>query len=149
MKKLSSVFYMWIGLGLSVLAVLMMFVPFASFDGGTTVAARHLFWSEGTEGGAWPAFIGYMLILAGGIALGIIALPFIQISTKVEKAVLFTSGAFILVGAVLSCLITVEYSAMGGTFYGNFDYFLPGFYLTLFFSLGALAMDAIALILDW
>ena len=149
MKKLSSVFYMWIGLGLGVLAVLMMFVPFASYDGGTTIAARHLFWSVGLEGGAWPAFVGYMLILAGAIAMGVVALPFNQLSTTAEKIILISSGAAIFVGATLACLVTVEYPALGGSYYGNFDYFLPGFYLTLFLSLGAIAMDVIALILDW
>ena len=149
MKKLSSVFYMLIGLGLGVLAVLMMLIPFASYDGGTTIAARHLFWSVGTEGGAWPAFVGYMLILAGAIAMGIVALPFVQLSTTTEKIILISSGAAMFVGMILACLVTVEYPLLGGSFYGHFDYFLPGFYLTLFFSLGAIAMDVIALILDW
>ena len=149
MKKLSSVFYMWFGLGLGVLAVLMMFVPFASYDSGTTIAARHLFWGVGQSGGAWPAFVGYMLILLGALMTGLLALPFIQPTIKAEKIVLISSIALILVGVILVGLITVEYSLLGGTFYSNLDYFLAGFYLTIFFSLGAIAMNVIALVLDW
>ena len=149
MKKLSSVFYMWLGLGLGIIAVLMMFIPFACYDGGTVVAARHLFWGEGTEGGAWPAFVGYMFILVGALAMGVMALPMIQPTIKTEKIVLITSGALILVGLILASLITVEYPLLGGTFYGHLDYLHIGFYLTLVFSLGAIAMDVIALVLDW
>ena len=149
MKKLSSVFYMWIGLGLGVLSVLMMFVPFACFDGGTIIAARHMFWSVGTEVGAWPGFVGYMLILVGALMTGFMALPFIQPTIKMEKIVLISSAALVLIGTVLACLVTVEYSAMGGSFYGVFNYFHVGFYLTIIFSLGNIAMDVIALVLDW
>lgn len=149
MKKLSSVFYMIIGLVLGLLAVLMELVPFASYDSGTVVAARHLFWGIGTEGGAWPAFVGYMLILLGSLMMGFMALPFIQPSIKTEKIVLISAAALILVGLILACLITVEYPSLGGTYYGIFDYFLAGFYLTIVFSLGAIAMDIIALRLDW
>ena len=149
MKRLSSVFYMWIGLGLGVLAVFMMFVPFVSYDGGTTLAARHLFWGLGQSGGAWPAFVGYMLILVGALMTGVMALPFIQPSIKAEKIVLISSAALILVGVILVGLITVEYSLAGGMFYSHVDYFLPGFYLTIVFSAGAIAMDVIALVLDW
>ena len=149
MKKLSSVFYMWIGLALGVIAVLMMFIPFAVYDGGTVIAARHMFWGLGTEGGAWPAFVGYMLILVGAIAMGVMALPFIQPTIKAEKIVLISSGSLILLGTILACLVTVLYPLMGGTYYANFNYFHAGFYLTLVFGLGAVAMDVIALVLDW
>ena len=147
MKKLSSVFYMWIGLALGILAVLMMFVPIASYS-GTTLAATHMFWGEGQSGGAWPAFVGYMFILVGAIMTGVMALPIIQPTVKAEKIVLITSGALILVGVILVSLITVEYSANNG-YYDYFDYFLPGYYLTLVFGLGAAGMDVVALVLDW
>ena len=149
MKNLSSVFYMWVGLGLGVLSVLMMFVPFAVYDGGTVIAARHMFWGLGESGGAWPAFVGYMLILAGAIMMGVMALPFIQPTITAEKIVLISSGALILIGAILVGLISVEYPLMGGTFYSHLDYFHAGFYLTMVFAAGAIAMDVVALVLDW
>lgn len=149
MKNLSSVFYMWVGLGLGVLSVLMMFVPFAVYDGGTIIAARHMFWSLGESGGAWPAFVGYMLILLGALMMGVMAMPFIQPTIKAEKIVLISSIAAILIGAVLVGLITVEYPLLGGTFYSNLDYFHVGFYLTMVFAIGAIVMDVIALVLDW
>ena len=149
MKKLSSVFYMWVGLGLGVLAVLMMLVPFARYDGVSTIAARHMFWSVGESGGAWPAFMGYMFILAGALMTGVMALPFIQPSIKAEKIVLISSAALIFVGAILVGLISVEYPLLGGTFYTHLDYFHVGFYLTMVFSAGAIAMDVVALVLDW
>ena len=148
MKKLSSVFYMWVGLGLGVLAVLMMFIPFASYDGGFTLSASGMFWGMGSYGGAWPSFVGYMLILVGALSMGVMALPFIQPTIKAEKIVLISSAAAILVGVILVGLTSVWYSAFNGA-YDHLDYFLPGFYLTLFFSLGAIAMDAMALWLDW
>ena len=149
MKKLSSVFYMGVGLGLGILSVLMMFVPFARYDGNTIIAARHMFWRVGESGGAWPAFVGYMLILAGALMMGVMALPFIQPTIKAEKIVLISSAAAILLGAILVGLAPVEYQLLGGTFYNNFDYFHVGFYLTMVFSLGAIAMDVVALVLDW
>ena len=149
MKNLSSVFYMWLGLGLGVLSVLMMFVPFAVYDGGTIIAARHMFWGLGESGGAWPAFAGYMLILVGALMMGVMALPFIQPTIKAEKIVLISSAAAILIGLILVGLISVEYPLLGGTFYSHLDYFHAGFYLTMVFGLGAIAMDVIALVLDW
>lgn len=149
MKNLSSVFYMWIGLGLGLLSVLMMFVPFAVYDGGTIIAARHMFWSLGESGGAWPAFVGYMLILVGALMTGVMALPFIQPTIKAEKIVLISSAIAIFVGAILVGLVTVEYPLLGGTFYAHLDYFHAGFYLTMIFAIGAIAMDVIALVLDW
>ena len=134
---------------LFILAVFMMFVPFANYDGGTIVAARHLFWGMGQSGGAWLSFVGYMFILVGSIMMGVMALPVIQPSIKTEKIVLISSGAIILVGALLVGLTTVEYSALGGTLYDHLEYFMPGFYLSLFFALVAAGMDVIALVLDW
>ncbi len=149
MKNLSSVFYMWVGLGLGILSVFMMFVPFAVYDGGTVIAARHMFWGLGESGGAWPAFVGYMLILVGALMMGVMALPFIQPTIKAEKIVLIFSIGAILVGLILVGLISVEYPLLGGTFYNHLDYFHAGFYLTIVFGLGAIAMDVIALVLDW
>ena len=148
MNKLSSVFYMLFGLGFAVLAVLMMFVPMASLSNGYIVSGAQMFWGKGVNGGAWPAFVGYMLILVGGLTMGVMALPFIQPSTKTEKIVLISAGAAIFIGAVLVGLIFVEYSANNG-YYKNLDYFHAGYYLTLAFSAIALASDVVALVLDW
>ena len=149
MRKLSSVFYMWIGLACGIIATLMMFVPFANYDGGTIVAASHLFWGMGQSGGAWLSFVGYMFILVGSIAMGVMALPVIQPSIKAEKIVLISCGIVILVGTILVGLTTVEYAALGGTLYDHLEYFMPGFYLSLFFAIAAITMDVIALVLDW
>ena len=140
---------MWVGLGLGIFSVLMMFVPFAVYDGGTIIAAQHMFWAFGQSGGAWPAFVGYMLILVGALMMGVMALPFIQPTIKAEKIVLISSACAILVGLILVGLISVEYQALGGTLYSHLDYFHAGFYLTIVFGLGAIAMDIIALVLDW
>ncbi len=148
MKKLSSVFYMLFGFGFAVLAVMMMFVPMASLSNGSILSAAQMFWGKGVYGGAWPAFVGYMLILAGGLTMGIMALPFIQPSTKTEKIVLISAGATILAGMALVGLIFVEYSANNG-YYKTLDYFHAGYYLTLAFSAIAVAADVIALVLDW
>ena len=147
MKKLSSVFYMWVGLASGLIAVLMMFVPVACYS-GTTLSASQMFWGNGYNGGAWPAFVGYMLILVGAIMMGVIALPFMEPSIRAEKIVLISAGALILIGTILVGLITVEYAANNGI-YQYLDYLAAGFYLSLFFSLVSLACDVVALVLDW
>ena len=148
MKKLSSVFYMWFGLGFGLLAVFMMFVPIASLSGGYIVSAKELFWGDGLSGGAWPAFVGYMLILVGALMMGVMALPMIQPSTQTEKIVLISAGAMILIGGVLVGLIWVFYSANNG-FYSYLDGYRAGYFLTLSFAAIAIAADAMALALDW
>ena len=149
MKNLSSVFYMLIGFGFAVLAVLMMFVPIASLSGGFIYSAEKMFWGAGVYGGAWPAFVGYMLILVGGLGMAVLALPFIQPTIKAEKIVLISCGALILIGAVLVALIYVEYKAFNGYQSNHLDYFAAGYYLTLAFSAIAVGADITALVLDW
>ena len=146
MKKLSSVFYMWVGLGFGILAVLMMFVP--TVYAARTLSAAQMFWGYGQYGGAWPAFMGYMFILIGALMTGVMALPFIQPSVKTEKIVLISSLVLTLAGMILVGLIYVEYSANNGP-YRYFDYFLAGYYLTLIFAAILAACDVMALVLDW
>ena len=147
MKKLSSVFYMWVGLGFGLLAVLMMFVPVANVN-GSIVASKDLFFGSGVYGGAWPSFVGYMFILVGALMMGVMALPFIQPSSSTEKIVLISAGGLILVGAVLVGLIHVLHTAMNG-FYQYLDNYCAGYFLALSFAAIALAADAMALALDW
>ena len=148
MKRLSSVFYMWVGLGFGLLAVIMMFVPVASLSGGYIVAAKDLFWGDGVNGGAWPSFVGFMLIFVGALAMGVMALPMIQPSTSTEKIVLISSGAAILVGGILVGLIYVFYHANNG-FYSFLDSYHAGYFLALSFAAIAIVADVMALVLDW
>ena len=147
MKKLSSVFYMWVGLGFGLLAVLMMFVPFVKMS-GDILAAKSLFFGNEVYGGAWPSFVGFMFILVGALMMGIMALPMIQPSAQTEKIVLISAGALLLVGGVLVGLIQVLYEANGG-YQPYLDNYCAGFFLALSFTAVAIAMDVIALILDW
>ena len=110
MKKLSSVFYMWVGLGFGLLAVLMMFVPFVKMS-GDILAAKSLFFGNEVYGGAWPSFVGFMFILVGALMMGIMALPMIQPSSQTEKIVLISAGVLLLVGGILVGLIHVLYEA--------------------------------------
>ena len=151
MKKLSSVFYMWVGLGFGLLAVLMMFVPFVKMS-GDILAAKELFFGDraygGNSGGAWPSFVGFMFILVGALMMGVMALPMIQPSAQTEKIVLISAGALLLVGGVLVGLIHVLYEANGG-FAPYLDNYCAGYFLALSFTAVAIAMDVMALVLDW
>ena len=133
---------------LGVLAVFMMFVPMAVYDGGFIISAKTMFFGDGYNGGAWLSFVGYMLILAASIGVGVLALPVIEPSAKVEKIVLISASALVLVGAILVALIQNFYSANNGV-YQNFEHFHVGYYLTLIFSAGAIGMNTVALALDW
>ena len=148
MKKLSSVFYMWFGFGFGILATLMMFTPIVSVSRGQILSASDMFWGMGVYGGAWPAFIGYMLILLGSLGLALMALPFIQPSAKIEKIVLILIAISLLVGIFLIAFIYNEYSAMNGRYKG-FDNFMPGYYLSIIFASIAIIATCIALKLDW
>ena len=151
MRKLSSVFYMWVGFGCAAVATLCMFLPFLSREGGSYNAIPFFYnGSFGTfENGAWASLLGFMLILAGGIALAVIALPFIQPSAKVEKIVLISSIAALVIGTVLALMLKPLYCmANDGVSYALGSY-LVGFYFTLILSLLAIASAVIALLLDW
>ena len=147
MKKLSSVFYMWVGLGFGLLAVLMMFVPVAQLA-GSIVSSKEMFFGNEVYGGAWPSFVGYMFILVGALMMGVMALPMIQPSSQTEKIVLISAGALLLVGGVLVGLIHVLYEANNG-FAPYLDNYCAGYFLALSFTAVAIAMDVIALVLDW
>lgn len=152
MRKLSSVFYMWVAFAFGVIAVLAMFLPTMTKDGGDICRATSFFWNFADEKGAWPAFAGYMLILVGAIASAVIALPFVQPSVKVEKIVLISSIVAIAVGTIAVGLLQVEYSLFNGNRVGfelsNLTY-LVGWYFTVVSGVIAVAADVIALKLDW
>ena len=85
--NVSSKVFMWIGFGLAVLAVLMMFVP--GLEHFQVLATKDRFWNitgatHGFENGIWPVFVGYMLVLVGALILLVLALPFVNPQGKTE-----------------------------------------------------------------
>lgn len=150
MKKLSSTFYMWFGFGVAMAAVLAMFLPcLKTID---VEQACSLFWNKPYQyNGAWPSFVGYMLILLGGIAMGVIAFPTLEISAETEKIVLISAGVAILLGTILA-LLEGPFLAMmnpnSGTRFVNIVYY-PGMYITGVLGVGAVAFDVVAVKLDW
>lgn len=151
-NKLSSVFFMWFAFGLGLLAVLGMSLPTMTSDGGDFHRAVAFFWDIGDEKGAWPAFVGYMLILLAALASGVVALPFVQISEKVEKIVLISSIAAFAIGTLAVGLLQVEYAAFND-FRVGFELsdikYLAGWYITVISGIIATGMDVVALKLDW
>mgnify|MGYP003292534946 CR=1 FL=1 len=155
-EKLSSVFYMWVAFACGVLAVLFMFAPVMTNEYTTYVNATQLFWNDSIDYtpsvyGAWPSFVGYMLILVGAIASGVVALPIIQPSAKVEKIVLISSIACMVVGLVAVGLLQVIYSGFNSGVMFGIDRltYLWGWYVTMSLGVIAVAMDCVALKLDW
>lgn len=150
-EKLSSVFYMWVAFALGAIAVLFMLTPVLVDENANYVSATSVFWNNGLHNGAWPAFIGYMLILVGSLASAIIALPIIQPSAKVEKIVLISSIAAMVIGLVAVGLLQIEYSGFNKGVDFSLDklHYLWGWYVSMFAGLAAIAMDVVALKLDW
>lgn len=150
-SKLSSVFYMWLAFALGLIAVLFMFTPVMVNEDLKDVAATSIFWNDGIRNGAWPAFIGYMLILAGTIASAVIALPIVQPSAKVEKIVLISAIACMVIGLVGVGLAQIEYSKFNTGFEFSLDRlkYLWGWYVTMIAGTIAVGMDCVALALDW
>jgi len=151
MKKLSSAFFMWFGFGLAIAAVLAMFLPCIEVTNVEMACAR--FWDvtgSMQNKGAWPSFIGYMLILVGGLTMGVIAFPSLEIEAKTEKIVLISAGAAILVGTILALLEGPFLMAMNpkDSKFKDIIYH-TGMYITGVFGVAAVVMDAIALKLDW
>ena len=143
--KLDSVVYMWISFGLIFLATLMMFVP-------TFVAQSQPYNIVTSFEFAWPSFIGYMLILVGGLATGVLALPTVQPSYGGEKLVLLISSVLEVIGVTLVMLAVVWWCLLN---YGNADYVThsgyylhAGSYITASLSALAIACNVRALILD-
>ena len=150
MKKLSSVFYMWVGFGTGLIATLSMFLPYIGRDGGIYRATSFFFNNSfGFEKGAWPSFIGFMLILVAAIGLGVMALPFLQPSAKVEKIVLISVAGCALVGTILAVLLKPIYGGFNPDISYSLSNYLAGFYFTLIFGLLTVAASVMAIVLDW
>ena len=149
MKKLSSVFYMYFGAGSAMLAVLAMFLPCVSVD-GTIKQAAACFWNSGAGNihGAWVSFIGFMLVLLAGLALFVLALPFMQPTAKQEKLLLISSLALFVVGGFLVILLPVFYQSANPVFVSSVVPY-PGLYIFLFLDLITIACNVMALVLDW
>jgi hypothetical protein len=156
MKKLSSVFYMWFGFGSAIVSVLAMFLPFLIVNNDIRQATYFFF--DGPLGlslGAWPSFVGFMLILVAGLALGVMALPFLVPSAKLEKIVLISAVALLVVGIVLVSLTGVLYEYLNTAVIGNptdvfiFEYNQAGYYISLIGAALASASGVVALVLDW
>ncbi|MFA7032082.1 MAG: hypothetical protein WC201_00750 [Bacilli bacterium] len=155
MKKLSSIFYMWFGFGAAIASVLAMFLPFIRVDNADKPAT--FFFFNGVGGltyGAWPSFVGFMLILVAGLALGIMALPIVQPSAKMEKIVLISAFVSLVVGFFLVAFMGVMYTWLNTSVIAHptspiITYYLAGFYITLICAGLAAVANFIALKLDW
>ena len=151
-EKFDSVVYMWISFGLIVVAVLMMFVPLYTAE-GVVFSATHNggFFGNALHEGAWPSFIGYMLILVGGIITGVLALPFIQPSYQGEKLVLIAASAIECIGIALVMTCVVWYCLLNGhpeliTHAGYTVH--AGSYITTGLTILAVACNTRAILLD-
>lgn len=152
--QLSSAVFLWIAFGLGVIAVLMMFVPLASV-GGDPLNCTKLFFDQGASiarsRGAWPAFIGFMLILLATLISGLVAFPTFQPSIQLEKALLVISTILFLVGTALEMLVVVWWCLINEcpdciTKPGYHLY--PGSYIAGVFSIIAAGLNIGALKLD-
>lgn len=100
--KLNSVIFMSIGCVIAIIAVLLMFAPGLEIINGVYSSAD-FFWNKDGANlsvGAWPIFVGYMLMLVGGLILGAIALPVVKISSKLEKVLLIIAILALLIGSI-------------------------------------------------
>lgn len=149
MKKFSSVFYMWFGFGFALAAVLAMFLPFIKVSGDMKAATYFFFDYDILFKGAWPSFAGFMLMLVSGLTMGVIALPFVSLTSKLEKILLIASAISLALGLVLVGLIGVFYFGFNLDAGLIIEYYSIGYYLALIFSGFSLATNIIALKLDW
>lgn len=148
-EKLNSVVFLWIGLALAVVTMIMIAVPAIDFQGVKNSAA--VFWDTMGMKGNWPLFVGYMAILVGGILMGVMALSFVQPSALVEKIILITAGVLLIVGIVLlssSREIFFALNEIPSSMYKIYDP-LPGPYIGAGLAGLALIADGVALALDW
>ncbi len=113
----SSVTLMIVSCVFLFLAVIMMFFPNIichSLPRDVYAAFRIFFNNQAQAGfkGAWPVFVGYMLLLACAILTLFMALPFWQYDYKTERILFITLTVCELVGAALIGLINVWLFAM-------------------------------------
>ena len=113
--RFDSVVFMWISFALVVIAVLMMFVPLYSAEGQIFSATHNGgFFGNALHQGAWPSFIGYMLILVGGIMTAVLGLPMSQPSYEGEKLTLIIASALEFLGIALVMTCVVWYCLING-----------------------------------
>ena len=114
-SRFDSVVYMWIAFGITIAATLMMFVPQYMIEGQIMSATVNGgFFGNSLHEGAWPSFIGYMAILLGGIITGVLALPFVRVSYKMECFILLCASALELIGIALISMAVVWYCFING-----------------------------------
>ena len=144
MKKLNSVWFMAFSVIAGLLALLMMFFPLFE-DGAHVYNATNGFFDNGNGfvKGAWPTFLGFMLILLTTVSTFVISLPVMKISITTEKIVLIGGAILNLVGLVLIMLITVFWCSFNNLplSVGTLSF---GSYLASFFALLAGAFNVIA-----
>ncbi len=147
-EKLSSVVFLWIGFGLVVVTMIMIAVPALDFQGVKNSA--DIFWDSTGVKGNWPLFVGYMAIFVAGILMVVTALSFVQPTALVEKIILFTAGALLIVGIVLlSCSKEIFLAINGLSHMAKYYDALPGPYIGAGLAGLALVADGFAIALDW
>ena len=151
-SRLDSVACMWISFGLIVVAVLMMFVPLYTIEGQVLSATVNGgFFGNYSHDGAWPAFLGYMLILGGGLMTAVLAMPFVQPSYFVEKLILIFASALEFIGVALVVTVVVWYCLINGQpeLITHSGYALhAGGYITAVFTVLAIFYNVKAIVID-
>lgn len=151
-NRLSSVVFMWIGFASAIIATLMMFVPLYSIGGQIhTVIVNGGFFGNVSENGAWPTFIGFMLILIGGLLTGFLALPSIQPTYSFEKLLLIISSILEIVGIVLVMCCVIWWCLLNGqpSLISHYGYYpKAGSYVASGLALVTVACNLYAIKLD-
>ena len=154
-ETLSSVWYMGFAFLFGLIAMLMMFAPafYNTCVGFRPYAATEVFFDAagGLVKGAWPAFLGYMLVTLGFVATGIIALPIIRPSAKLEKVILIGSVICEFAGLILVSLILVEYNGFNNVAseIAAKSYLKGGTISFIVFDILTMCSTAMAALLDW
>lgn len=151
-QQISSVAIMWISFALTIISVLVMFVPLMQCQGTVYAAAcNNAFFGNSIIKGAWPSFIGYMLVLVSSIMVMILALPFFQPSFQAEKCILITATVLDVVGSALIWMIVLFWCAFNGnlsTMMSGQYFPLAGTYIAGILSLVGAGLNIYALKLD-
>jgi hypothetical protein len=99
-EKINNTLFLWIGVGLVVLTMIMIGIPAIEVDG--TRNSGEIFWNQvASWQGSWPLFLGYMLVLAAGISMGLIAIGVINIDQLMQRIILICAAVLLLIGAIL------------------------------------------------
>lgn len=145
-ETLSSVWYMGFAVVFGLIAMFMMFAPNFYFSGKVYSGVETFF--PNIFNGAWPAFLGYMLVTLGFVATGLMALPIVKPSAKVEKVVLIGSIICELVGLFLVAFIMNEYLGFNN-FASSTAYLKGGVISFIVFDSLTICSTLMAAVLDW